>query len=115
MPLIQITTSVQMNKRQVNAIESDLCGLVGRVLGKPSEYIMVIVQQAFVEFGNAEDPAAAVDVRSIGGLGPDTNPPLARGISDTLEKHADIPAGRIYIMFQNVAADCWAWNGIPFG
>ncbi|MDD5705287.1 MAG: phenylpyruvate tautomerase MIF-related protein [Kiritimatiellae bacterium] len=115
MPAIRIAASVQLDKAQVNAIEDDLCALVEEVLSKPRAYIMVIVHHAFVEFGNTDDPAAAVELLSIGGLNAATNPLLAKGISDILKKHANIPPERVFIVFRNVAAGDWAWNGVLFG
>lgn len=115
MPLIRIAASVQLNKAQVNAIEDDLCALVESVLAKPRAYTMVIVHHAFVEFGNTDDPAAAAELLSIGGLNATTNTLLANGISECLERHAGISAARIYIVFRNVAAGDWAWSGKLFG
>lgn len=115
MPLIQISTSIELNKDQVNAIEHDLCVIVGSILSKPAEYVMVVIHQAYVEFGNAEDPAALVEVRSIGGLTRDNNAFLSQKISAVLERHLGIPAGRIYLLFADVAAVNWGWNGKTFG
>ncbi len=115
MPLIRISSSLQLDKQQANAIEEDLCALVESVLAKPRAYTMVVLRQAFVEFGNTDDPAAAVEMLSIGGLNATTKALLAHGISACLESRAGISAARSYIVFQNVAADDWAWSGKLFG
>jgi phenylpyruvate tautomerase len=115
MPLIQISTAVQLDQAAVNALEVDLCKAVGEVLEKPKDYIMVVINKAFVEFGNADDPAAFVDVRSIGGLSTSTCAPLTQRIGALLEKHLGIPPCRTYVIFTNVPATHWGWNGAMFG
>jgi len=115
MPLIRIAASVPLDKEKVNAIEDTLCTLVETVLAKPRAYTMVIVHHAFVEFGNTDDPAAAAELLSIGGLNPTTKALLASGISECLERLAGIAGARIYVVFRNVEAGDWAWSGKLFG
>lgn len=114
MPIIQIATAIELGRDKVNTIEQDLCAVIGSTLSKPREYIMVVFQHAHVEFGNSDDPAAFVDVRSIGGLTPVSNARLAREISAVIEKHLDVPAARIYLTFTDVPATHWGWNGTTF-
>ncbi len=115
MPLVKISASVTLDQDKVNVIENELCELIETVLAKPRAYTMVLVNHAFVEFGNTDDPAASVELLSIGGLTPTTNSLLAKGISDILERGTGIPPGRVYIVFRNVEASNWGWNATLFG
>ncbi len=115
MPLIQIATSVELDDAQVDALAQEICAVVGTLMNKPEEYIMVTALKAHIEFGRAEDPAAFVDFRSIGGLSRETNGKLTQRISAILEAHLGVPAGRIYLTFTDVPPTHWGWNGTTFG
>lgn len=115
MPLIQVGTSVEVNEAQVDALAQEICGVVATLMKKPEDYTMVTVLKAQIEFGRAEDPAAFVDFRSIGGLSREMNGKLTQRLSAILEAHLGVPAGRIYMTFIDVPPTHWGWNGTTFG
>ncbi len=114
MPLIRLATSVELDQDQVNALEKDICALLEVVLAKPRGYTMVVVHHAYVEFGSTDDPAVAAELLCIGGLNASTRSSLAKGLTDIIGHHTRVPAARIYVVFRDVAAEDWAWNGVLF-
>ncbi|MBP7049923.1 MAG: hypothetical protein KBE65_02805 [Phycisphaerae bacterium] len=117
MPLIELDASCEVadaGKRQ------QLAGALSRVVaegtGKPEQYVMACVRDkvAMAMSGQA-GPSALVTVKAIGGLTKTVNQSLAGKICQMLQKELAIPADRVYITFQELAASNWAWNGKTFG
>jgi len=115
MPLLKLETTVSIPDAKKTVLMSHLSRLVGEIIGKPEEYVMVTVGQTEIIMGGKAGKAAFIDLRSIGGLGGDTNRKLTEGVCDVLETELQIPPDRIYIAFTDVNASYWGWNGATFG
>ena len=115
MPMLKLQTSVPLSKEQRNTLLPTLSKLVAENIGKPEQYVMVTVETASILMAGKAGPAALAEVRSIGGLNGRVNSQLSQKLCTLLEQTLDIPAGRVYINFANIAADHWGWNGNTFG
>ncbi len=115
MPLLKIETSATPDEETRKKLVGGLSKIVAKDIGKPEKYVMVsLVSGAMSMSGQAGD-AAFVDVRSIGGLGPDVNKELARDVCDLLGSSLGLRGDRVYMNFTDVPAADWGWNGSTFG
>ena len=115
MPMLKLQTSVPLSDEQRSALLPTLSKLLVEGIGKPEQYVMVIVETASILMAGKTGPAALAEVRSIGGLNGRVNSQLSQKLCTLLEQTLGIPASRVYINFANVAADQWGWNGNTFG
>ncbi|MGA3266216.1 MAG: phenylpyruvate tautomerase MIF-related protein [Verrucomicrobiota bacterium] len=115
MPLLKLETTVALSDDQQSALLSSLSKIVAATIGKPEQYVMVVISPAAILMSGKAGDAAFVDVRSIGGLTDDVNRQLARKIGTLLKDSLAVPPDRIYLNFTNVAAGNWGWNGETFG
>jgi phenylpyruvate tautomerase len=115
MPLLKIETSATPDEETREALVGGLSKIVAKDVGKPEKYVMVsLVSGAMSMSGQAGD-AAFVDVRSIGGLGPEVNKRLARDVCDLLGSSLGLRGDRVYMNFTDVPAADWGWDGSTFG
>ncbi|MEN6428010.1 MAG: phenylpyruvate tautomerase MIF-related protein [Phycisphaerales bacterium] len=117
MPLIELDMSCEVadvGKKQ--QLAGALSRLVAEGTGKPEQYVMACVRDkvAMAMSGQA-GPSALVTIKAIGGLSKAVNQGLAGKISQMLQKELALPADRVYVTFQELAATHWAWNGKTFG
>ena len=115
MPLLKLTTSVNVTAEQRQALLPALSKTLAKTLGKPEQYVMIALHSSDILFGGQADAAAFADVRSIGGLDSETNARLAREVSQILHQALGIPPARVFLNFTNVEAGNWGWNGDTFG
>jgi phenylpyruvate tautomerase len=115
MPLLKLETTVAVPEKQRGALMGQLSRLVAEAIGKPEEYVMVALSQTEILMAGKPGKAAFVDLRSIGGLGSDTNRKLTEGLCDVLETELQVPPDRVYVVFTDVRATDWGWNGATFG
>ncbi len=111
MPMI----CVKCRSEVPQSVLKELSSIVAEAVGKPEQYVMAVGSRADVLMAGSAEPAAFVEVRSIGGLLPKVNRELSEKICMSLETKLHIPSGRIYITFQSFTADSWGWNGSTFG
>ena len=115
MPLLKLETTVALADEKKKALLASLSKIVAGTIGKPEQYVMVVVSPAAILMSGKPGDAAFVDIRSIGGLGGDVNQQLAQKISKLLGEFIGVPPDRIYLNFTDVPAANWSWNGDTFG
>jgi phenylpyruvate tautomerase PptA (4-oxalocrotonate tautomerase family) len=115
MPLLKLETTVVLPDERKEALLASLSKIVAGTIGKPEQYVMVVVSPAAILMSGKPDPAAFVDVRSIGGLGDDVNRQLSQKIGSLLKESLGVPPDRVYLNFTDVPAGNWGWNGDTFG
>ena len=116
MPLVRLETTEKLPPDKKAALCAELSKLCAELIGKPEEYMMAIVADGLSILRSGEPgPAAFVDVRSIGGLGPKVNRALAERICGLLERALGIPGGRVYLNMLDVAARDWGHDGTTYG
>ena len=114
MPLVKLETNVALSEEKKNALLASLSRTVAGTLGKPEQYVMVVVSPAAMRMSGRPGDAAFVDVRSIGGLSADVNRRLSQQIGSLLKESLGVPPDRVYLNFNDVAAGNWGWNGDTF-
>lgn len=112
MPFVDLRTNATPSEAVVARLLRDLSEITAKHLKKSSEITMsgVSAGEALSFRGNLE-PAAFLEVRSIGL--PDR---LARGaiaaeLTELLDDVLDIPADRVFIVFRDVPRDQWGVSG----
>jgi phenylpyruvate tautomerase len=115
MPLLKLETNVALSNETQSALLAALSKIVGGTIGKPEQYVMVVISPAAILMSGQSGDAAFVDIRSIGGLNDGVNRQLAQKIAALLKESLGVRADRIYLNFTDVPAGNWGWNGDTFG
>ena len=115
MPLLKLETTVALADDKRPALLASLSKIVAGTIGKPEQYVMVVVNPASILMSGKPGAAAFVDIRSIGGLNDSVNRQLSQKICSLLKESLGVPLDRIYLNFTNVAGGNWGCNGDTFG
>ena len=115
MPLLKLETTVSIAQDKKPALLAALSKLVAGAIGKPEQYVMVVVSPAAILMSGQKGDAAFVDIRSIGGLDSNVNGQLAQKVGALLKETLGISPDRVYLNFTDVSAGNWGWNGDTFG
>jgi phenylpyruvate tautomerase PptA (4-oxalocrotonate tautomerase family) len=110
MPLLKLETSCAISDDQRKALLSSLSKIVAETIGKPELYVMVTINPAVMLMSGKPDPAAFVDVRSIGGLSAETNRKLSEKICRLLQQLLGLHPERVYLNFADLEGVSWGWN-----
>ncbi|KAL6574551.1 hypothetical protein OROMI_011836 [Orobanche minor] len=119
MPILDISTNVNLDKVNTDSLFSDLTKAVCQILGKPENsddlYVMIMLKGSVpMAFGGTEQPAAYGELVSIGGLDSDVNKKLSGAIASILETKLTIPKTRFYLKFHDTKGSNLGWNGTTF-
>lgn len=114
-PLLRLETTVALPDNQRQQLLAALSKLVAETIGKPEQYVMVMISPAAILMSGKPGDAAFVDVRSIGGLNADVNGRLSQKVCALLTQSLRVPQNRIYINFSEIEPGDWGWNGSTFG
>jgi phenylpyruvate tautomerase PptA (4-oxalocrotonate tautomerase family) len=115
MPLLKLETNVALADEKKQALLASLSKIVAGTIGKPEQYVMVVVSPAAMLMSGKPGDAAFVDIRSIGGLSDAVNRQLSQKVTNLLSDSLGVPPDRIYVNFTDVPAGNWGWNGDTFG
>jgi len=115
MPLLKLETTVALADDKTKALLASLSKIVAGTIGKPEQYVMVVISPAAILMSGKPGDAAFVDVRGIGGLSDDVKRQLSQKIGSLLKESLGVPPDRIYLNFTDVPAGNWGWNGDTFG
>lgn len=111
MPLIQLTTDMEVPAE----VLGELSKTVAQVIGKPETYVMVCVSRSAMMMSGISGKAVFAEVRSIGGLSAAVSRELAQKLCDLLDDRMGVSGDRIYINFKEIRASEWGWNSSLFG
>lgn len=116
MPLIRFTLShPDADENVTDALLAGGTAAIVEVMGKPERFVMACCERADIAFGGSREPAAFVEVHSIGGLDDDTNVALSERLCTLLEEQAGVQAERTFLNFVDIPRPGWGWNGGTFG
>jgi len=115
MPLLKLETNLVIPEDKLQKLLASLSKTVAETIGKPEQYVMVTASPVAMLMSGKTDNTAFVDIRSIGGLNAKVNGQLSQKICALLSQSIGVPANRIYIVFSDVEAGNWGWNGSTFG
>ena len=112
LPLINLRTSLPEIANHTELLQ-ELSSTLAQQTGKPEMYVMTLLETGVsMTFGGGTDPSAFVEIKSIGSLRP---PAMSAAFCELISARTGIPADRIYIQFEDVAAGSWGWDGRTFG
>ena len=111
MPLLNISTNKKVkNEKMLLAKSSDF---ISTLLDKPENFVMIkLTHSLSMYFGGTDEFCSFIEIKSIGSLYPSK---MAKPICEFFSDELQISKERIYIFFQNVAPNMWAWNSRTFG
>lgn len=114
MPYLRIQTNQALSPEQAEALARTTSASVAEALGKPEQYMMVgVTPDATMTFGGTTEPAAFVELNSIGLPAAQTSE-LSALLCDLIKAGTGIQKDRIYINFSDVPRASWGWNGKTF-
>ncbi len=115
MPLLNLYLNKKNDETMSAKILSELSQLVAQSMGKPQNYMMVLITESKINISGSQNAAAFADLRSIGGINAATSKMLSQKLCDYLHKELAIDKERIYCNFTDIPASNWGWNGTTFG
>lgn len=116
MPLVTVYTSAEPPaEEKATALLRDLSSTTARVLGKPESYVMTcLVPRSRMTFAGSFEPSCLVEIKSIGGLGGDRATRLTEAVCKLAADAIGVPARRVYVVFADVPAPLWGFDGKTF-
>jgi len=112
MPYLNIQTNVSLPPEKESALLAAASSAISSGLGKPEAYVMVSVNPHRVRFAGSEEPAAFLELKSIGL--PAKLTAVAASLTKLVSEHLAVPAGRVFIVFGNIPPTHWAHQGDTF-
>jgi phenylpyruvate tautomerase len=114
MPYLLVATDVSIGPEEEQAFLANLSQRVAEALGKPQKYMMAaLAPLRATYFGDRKGKSAFVELMAIG-LPREKIGELALLLSDLVSRSLALEGSRVYIVFRDVAATHWAWNGKTF-
>uniref|UniRef100_A0A7E4VTN7 L-dopachrome isomerase n=1 Tax=Panagrellus redivivus TaxID=6233 RepID=A0A7E4VTN7_PANRE len=114
MPILTITTNATKSAFPKEDTVLALSKLVAKLTGKPESYVNVIINaDAIISFGGSAEPAAYVELASIGGFSNANS--VAKALTDAVNQHLKVPKDRFYVKLTDVPASELAFRGQTFG
>ena len=111
MPLLNISTNKKIkNEQMLLAKSSDfICSL----LNKPENFVMIkLTDGLMMHFAGTNEHCCFIEIKSIGSINSEN---ISKSICEFFSSELQIPPERIYIFFQEVDSNMWAWNNQTFG
>ena len=111
MPLLNISTNKEIKNEQILLKKSS--NFISSLLSKPENFVMVKLTHSLpMYFAGSDELCSFIEIKSIGSLIPSK---MSKPICDFFSNELEIPTERIYIFFQDVDSNQWAWNCRTFG
>jgi len=114
MPFLKIQTNANIEDAAEKKFMKDLNQLLASHLGKPQDYIMILVEPDLkLTFAGSDKKCAWVELRSLG-LTEAQGKPLSAAICKLLKEHLYISPDRIYIAMSDHPRALWGHNETTF-
>ena len=110
MPYINVMTSAEVHNKE--KLVEEISILISSLTNKSKSFVMVKLDDNCQMYFDDDTPSCFLEIKSIGSLNPSE---IAKPISDFVYEKIGIPIDKIYISFEDVPAQFWAWNGRTFG
>ena len=111
MPLLNISTNKKVKNEQI--LLEKASDFISSLLNKPEKFVMVKLTDSLpMYFAGTDESCCFVEIKSIGSLDPSK---MSKPICEFINVELEIPNERIYINFQDIDSDMWAWNSKTFG
>lgn len=113
MPYLELTTTQRVTDK--TALMHHLSACVSTELGKAETYMMVgLRDETPMLFAGNEEPCAQVLIRALN-LKDEGVRTLAQALTTLVQAELGVDSQRLYIVFEDVEARKWAWDGRTFG
>tara|TARA_Y100000589_G_scaffold34467_1_gene28837 strand:+ start:437 stop:772 length:336 start_codon:yes stop_codon:yes gene_type:complete len=110
-PLINISTNKEIKNEQMLLAKSS--ALISSLTGKPEKFVMVKLTDSLkMHFSGSNESCCFIEIKSIGSIEPSE---MSKPICEFFSNELEVSKERIYVFFQNVEANMWAWNSGTFG
>lgn len=114
MPLVHFRTNKFLSDGGGQAAALELSEVVAEILGKPEEFVQVVVEGGrAMAFGGTVEPTAQLDIASIG-LTKSQAENCSYRLCKLIELRFLIPPDRIYIRMSDHDREFWGWKGKTF-
>ena len=111
MPLLNISTNTNIKNKQTLLAKSS--NFISSLTGKPENFVMVKLSDSLpMYFAGTDELCAFIEIKSIGSLVPSK---MSKPIFEFFSTELKIPTERIYVNFEDVVSNQWAWNSRTFG
>ena len=111
MPLLNISTNKEIKDEQILLKKSS--NFISSLLSKPENFVMVKLTHSLpMYFAGSDELCSFIEIKSIGSIEPSK---MSKPICEFFSNELQISSERIYIYFQNVDSNMWAWNSMTFG
>ena len=111
MPFLNISTNKKIENEQELLAKSSQ--FISSTLNKPENFVMVKLTDSLqMYFAGTNQPCCFIEIKSIGSLNPSK---ISKPICEFFSIELQIPKERIFIFFQDVDSNMWAWNNQTFG
>ncbi|PON42480.1 Macrophage migration inhibitory factor [Parasponia andersonii] len=98
MPCLYISTNVNLDGEDTNPIFSEATKAVSTIIGKPEDFVMVILKGSVaISFGGNKDRAAYAEVVSMGGINSAVKKELISALGSILQSKLSIPRTRFFL------------------
>ena len=109
MPFVRCVFSGEQEKQE--ELARNLSTAVAASLNKPEKYVCIeVIHSPTLLFGGSKDPAAMVQVSSVGGSLAAVIGPITEAVGK-----AGVPSPRIFVNFQVYTGANWGMDGNSFG
>ena len=114
MPLIRVTTNQAVSTEAQTAFIRRASAATAAMLGKPESYVLAILnEQPQMLFAGSSEPAAYVELKSLG-LPEDSTADYSAQLCSLIVEELGVPAERTYIEFSAPERHMWGWSGQTF-
>ena len=111
MPFINISTNTKIKNEKILLERSSQ--FISSLLNKSEDFVMIKLTGSLqIYFAGTNEPCCFIEIKSIGSIEPSK---MSRSICEFFSDELEIASKRIYVFFQDVDSQMWAWNGITFG
>ncbi|OMO97677.1 Macrophage migration inhibitory factor [Corchorus olitorius] len=98
MPCLYISTNLNLDEVDCDPIFSEATKAVASIIGKPENFVMVILKGSVgISFNGNKDPAAYAEVVSMGGINTEVKRNLIATLGTILEQNLSIPRTRFFL------------------
>ncbi|CBI18101.3 hypothetical protein PVL29_009850 [Vitis rotundifolia] len=98
MPCVDISTNVNLEGVDADPIFSDVTKAVASIIGKPENYVMVLLKGSVaISFEGNKEPAAFAEIISMGGINSEVKRKLIATIGTILQTKLSIPRTRFFL------------------
>ena len=115
MPFLHVTSNADATPEAAEQTLRQCAGLCCDLLGKPADYMQTAFLPATaMTMGARQGPCVFAGLKSIG-LPGDSVQRLSEALTAALSEGLQVPPENVYLVFQDVPREQWAWDGRTFG